>query len=182
MQDNAEAVTHCQGLRTLPALALTAVLLGGCSFGQASTGGASGGSANSGVDTGASPDNQGATSAISRLPVDQDLTFSGPLGGRLVKAVTSCGGTNGQYSAALTGDAGSVKVVVYLTLVNDKGPGRYPARNDTGAVNIAIHTPDFDYEGVEGGFVTNTDRLTGTIDAQFTNGETLRGTYRCTPT
>jgi hypothetical protein len=160
----------------------TVLLLAGCELGAPPAGSLSNNTGSSGIDTGASPDNQGATSAISRLPVEQGLEFSGPLTGRMAKAVTSCGGTNGQYSVALTGEVGSAKVIVYLTLVQDHGPGSYPARNPGGGVNVAIHTPDFDYEGVEGTFVTNNDHRTGTIDVKLTNEQALKGSYGCAPT
>jgi hypothetical protein len=126
--------------------------------------------------------NQGATSAVSRLPVPQDLTFDGPITGRVDNAVTSCGGGNGQYNAALISDIGSTHLTVYLTLVNDKGPGNYPAGNGDGTINIAVHTQSVDYFGSSGGFTIADDHRSGTINTVFTGGLRVTGKWTCATT
>lgn len=134
------------------------------------------------TDTSSPVSNQGATSAQSRLPVAQDLSFSGALTGHLDKAVTSCGGANGQWSAALTQDLNGTAVTIYLTLTRDNGPGNYPASNPDGTVNMAVHTKTVDYEGQTGGFTLADDHRSGTIDAGLTDGLRLSGKYACAST
>jgi hypothetical protein len=126
--------------------------------------------------------NQGATSAVSRLPVPQDLNFDGAIVGHVDSAVTSCGGSNGQYNVALVADVGSTHLTIYLTLVNDKGPGNYPANNGDGTINVAVHTQSIDYFGSSGGFTIADDHRSGTIDTVFTGGLHLAGKYTCAST
>lgn len=132
--------------------------------------------------TSSAASNQGSTSAASRLPVGQDLTFDGAISGHVDKAVTSCGGSNGQWNAALTADVGGAHLTVYMTLVADKGPGNYNARNDDGTINIAVHTPSLDYLGSTGGFVVADDHRSGSVDAVFTGGLHLTGKWTCAST
>ena len=126
--------------------------------------------------------NQGSTSAASRLPVAQDLTFDGAISGHVDKAVTSCGGANGQWNAALIADVGAVHLTINMTLVADKGPGNYNARNDDGTINIAIHTPALNYLGSTGGFVVADDHRSGSVDAVFVGGLHLTGKWLCAST
>jgi hypothetical protein len=126
--------------------------------------------------------NQGATSAVSRLPVDQDLAFDGAISGHLDKAVTSCGGSNGQWNAALTADIGGTRLTIYLTLTLDKGPGNYPAKNGDGTINVAVHTAAVDYLGDTGGFTIATDHRSGTIDTRFSGNLRVSGKYACAST
>lgn len=133
-------------------------------------------------DTASPASNQGATSAVSRLPVDQDLNFDGAITGHLDKAVTSCGGSNGQWNAALTADLGGTRLTIYLTLTQDKGPGNYPAKNTDGTINVAVHTAAVDYLGDSGGFTIATDHRSGTIDTKFSGNLHLSGKYACAST
>jgi hypothetical protein len=126
--------------------------------------------------------NQGATSAQSRLPIDQDLTLDGAIAGKISKAVTSCGGSNGQWNAALSASLSGIDVTIYMTLVNDKGPGKYPARNDDGTINIAVHTKNLDYLGDTGGFTIADDHRSGDIDTNFTSGLHVSGKFACAST
>jgi hypothetical protein len=173
--------------RGLAALLAAPLLLGACSLGSLNPLAAASPTPSPVTPAGASPSasavsNQGATSAASRLPVTQDLTFDGAVSGRVDKAVTSCGGSNGQWNAALSAKVGGVDLTVYMTLVNDRGPGRYPAKNDDATINIAVHTASLDYLGDTGGFNVADDHRSGDVDTTFTGGLHLTGRWACAST
>ncbi|MDP9325620.1 MAG: hypothetical protein M3O87_03685 [Candidatus Dormibacteraeota bacterium] len=132
--------------------------------------------------SGSAVSNQGATSAQSRLPIAQDLNLDGAITGKIDKAVTSCGGANGQWNAALSASLSGTDLTIYMTLVNDKGTGKYPARNDDGTINIAVHTKSLDYLGDTGGFTIADDHRSGSIDTNFTSGLHVSGNWVCTST
>ncbi len=170
--------------RRLLSLVVAPVLASACSLNPlASASPSPAPAASPSPQTSGSPvNNHGATSAASRLPVTQDLTFDGAIAGHVDKAVTSCGGSNGQWNGALTADLTGVHLTIYMTLVADKGPTTYPPRNDDGTINIAVHTPSLDYLGDTGGFVIATDHRSGTIDTAFTGGLHLSGKWACSST
>jgi hypothetical protein len=169
------------------ALLAAPLLLGACSLGSLNPLAAASPSPSPVTPPGPTPSalaasNQGATSAASRLPVAQDLTLDGAVSAKIDKAVTSCGGSNGQWNASLAAKVGDEDLTIYMTLVNDKGPGKYSAKNDDGTINIAVHTPSLDYLGDGGGFTVADDHRSGEIDATFTGGLHLAGKFTCAST
>ena len=161
-------------------IAFTLVLLAGlpaCGGGQQA----------SGPPPAASPAASAAASAAPSGPTTaQELTFTGPIAGKLAAAVTTCkllqNGT--QLGMSFDGNIGA-RHGIFTIQVNSgyRGPGAYAvgAPMDGGA-NLELSSTA--YTGASpanaGNLIINPpDARTGIINADLSGGEHVAGTYTC---
>jgi hypothetical protein len=127
-----------------------------------------------------------ASAAPSGATTAQELTFSGPIAGKLAAAVTTCkllqNGT--QLGMSFDGNIGAQHGMFTIQVnAGYRGPGAYAvgAPMDGGASLELSSTP---YAGASstnaGNLIINPpDARTGIINADLSGGEHVAGTYTC---
>ena len=125
------------------------------------------------------------TATPSGATTGQDLTFTGPVAGRLTAAAPTCRLLlNGsQLGMSFDGDVGGQRVMFSIQVNSGyTGPGAYGVGGPIdGGANVELSSPS--YAGASpanaGNLIVNPDGKTGVINADLSGNEHVAGTYAC---
>jgi len=115
----------------------------------------------------------------------QNLVFTGPVAGTLTTATTQCRvfTASTQLNVLLTGSLAGQDLTFNIQINQGyKGPGDYPVGSilDTGS-NLRLQVGSYEGSSTTGaGTLTiDQDGKSGTLDANLSGGEHVKGTFRC---
>ena len=115
----------------------------------------------------------------------QHLVFTGPAAGTLTTATTECHifTASTQLNVLLAGKLGGQDLTFNIQVNSGyKGPGQYSVGSilDSGS-NLRLQVGSYagSSTGGEGTLTVNDDEKSGSIDADLSGGEHVKGTYRC---
>ena len=118
-------------------------------------------------------------SAVRRgTPIDQDLTFTGPVAGHMASAVPQCVlfKSTGVFQSILTGNVGSAEHMLRIVLQNFTGPGPYESTSDVLRAATVLDTGG----GAPSKAAVNADGKSGTLDTDTAEGGHISGSWACT--